>query len=434
MAVVVVAVAAVAGSAAGVALGVGAGIGAAIGGGLAGGLVSKSQGGSFAKGFAMGAIGGALGGGGFLEGAAGGLAAEGAGAAMAAEMGGYAAGAGDLLAGGLGAAAGGAVTDGALGELTSAGAEVGGLPTGNASLEGITSTGVSSGVSPMAEIAVPQQPEGLQGMYGTLTDVPYETGSELLREAGSTGFNNISGPTATPYAQMPTDVSGVGTYPSYNPYDTSFDTSMSPTTAGGSLEQVVGQPSTGNVFDTEVGYTEPGKYTSTVEGAQGQTGGLGGMLKSSDQWLSENLGIKGNPRMPGSTTMRLGTSLFDTYQGVQRANQLKDQAAQMRNQYGAILNPMSLQDYMKANYNPNVIRSAGMKMASAGRTGTIPAMQALARQKAAQGYTSTYLPQAQRVGLGASQQIADREALAAAAKQQAYGKSISTLGGLFGVM
>lgn len=433
MAVVVVAVAAVAGSAAGVALGVGAAIGAAIGGGLAGGLVSKSQGGSFAKGFAMGAIGGALGGGGFLEGAMGGLAAEGAGAAMAAEMGGYAAGAGDLLAGGLGAA-GGAATEGALGELTSAGAEVGGLPTGNASLEGITSTGASAGVSPMAEVVTPQQSGGLQGMYGTMTDIPYETGSELLGEAGSTGFNNISGPTATPYAQMPTDVSGLGTSTGYNPYDTSFDTSMSPTTTGGSLEQVVGQPSTGNVFDTEAGYTEPGKYTSNVEGAQGQTSGLGGMLKSSDQWLAENLGIKGNPRMPGSTTMRLGTSLFDTYQGVQRANQLKDQAAQMRNQYSSILNPMSLQDYMKANYNPNAIRSAGMKMASAGRTGTIPAMQALARQKAAQGYTSTYLPQAQRAGLGASQQIADREALAAAAKQQAYGKSISTLGGLFGVM
>lgn len=371
MPIIAIAVAAI-GTAAGTAIGAAIGgsilgvsmatIGGVIGAGLAGGALAAATGGSFGKGFLMGAAGAAIGG--FLKAGLG--EAVGAGAEGMTEQ-------ASMLE-----AQGGA--EFAPNALEGAGATVGDVASGMGDISGAAGAGID--MSTLSPEGIPITDSAGVGEFGGMSQVPPAADSFSLDQLGS-------------YSSTPTDtggLAGIGQgvdtgftsgnmmvpdtgFASSDPYGFTASPEAAPTSAatGGGLENI-GQ---GSVQPAD------GTTSSQMLQSQGgaefapsnapQSGGLGGMFKTSDAWLKENLG------MPSGSTGKLAMGGLQTLMDYRSANKLQKQAKGTA--------PMSFEQYQQEYMDPQAYRTAANQLARSGHTGALPTLLARMKQGARGDYT-----------------------------------------------
>jgi len=120
---------------------------------------------------------------------------------------------------------------------------------------------------------------------------------------------------------------------------------------------------------------------SAAPAATQESGGLGGMFKSSDAWLKDNLG------MPKGSTGKLLMGGADSLMKMYEANKMERRVKGMA--------PLSFEQFQSQYSDPNAYKVAANRMAKSGRTGTLPVL--LARMKNdVRGKYASYLPGAQQ--------------------------------------
>ena len=357
-----------------VAGGIGAAIGAAVGAGIAGGLMASAMGGSFGKGFLMGAAGSAVGS--FLKGGLGdtlGGATQAADGTTSADI--FASQGGADFAPtaleGVGEVAGefGGATGVETFGLGESGGAVGTSLDAGGSLEG------SGGLADIGAGGMTTTPTtdggGLADQFGTVgsTGVPmststldpgFQSGNMMTPELGfseTIGGDQFALPDGVTSESplLSTDYSAAGAAP----------------TAQG-LEGFTPAPAEGSY---------PMSSGSTGSAPQ-SNGGIGGMFKTSDAWLKNNLG------MPQGSTGKLLMGGAQTLMDYRAANKLGKQVDAQA--------PLSFEQYQEQFMNPGAYKTAANRMASSGRTGTLPILLARMKNEARGDYTKYRTGQDQR--------------------------------------
>lgn len=325
-------------------------IGGVIGAGIAGGLLSMARGGEFGRGFLMGAGGAAVG-------------------AFASSFFGGAGAAGDMAEG---------ATQAADGTTTAAMLEgQGGADFAPDALSGDMASGVTEA--------------GAAGAGGEIAAGGIDP---TMAQPSPMGTGDIAATSGQPLDQT---VSQAAQGSSYNVGDGNLFGNAAETTAQG-LEQTVSGANAPSSYMESAGAMAPESYSMDASGSNpsvplegSSEGGIGGMIKSSDAWLQENLGA------PQGSTARLALGGMDALMKNYQTNKLEREANKMA--------PLTFEQFKQQHFDPNKYRIASNQMARSGHTGTLPALLARMNQGAQEAY-SKYLPGAQEANYNRRQGIA----------------------------
>lgn len=211
-------------------------------------------------------------------------------------------------------------------------------------------------------------PQGTGLTSGSWNESPFSF--EMSSSANSTGMTptlSDGGMTSSPYSGT---LEGMSASP--------VETGMASTQA---------TPATGQPINVMEGATTAPTTNATTAATVPASGGFMNTAKNalgkSDAFLRDL--FKMPKTSPGSPTLGLANSLFDSYQKYGYAKDMDKQISGMA--------PLSYENYLQKAYNPTNYRTAAANMARSGRTGVLPILMARMNSAASQNYYNNYLPE-----------------------------------------